>query len=238
MNTKRGSLACWFACLVACLAMTAIAAAQGAPPGLQEKAAAAKASAARNQQALRSYSWMAQTQVSFKGEVKNTKVESCRYGPDGKVQKTEVSAPPPPQQQKRGLRGKIVEKKTGEMKEEMESAAALIHQYVPPSPDKIQAAIGASKASLAQSGPGVVALTFKDYVKAGDSLTLTFESEVKALRQINVNTYLDDPGSPVTLQVDFQSLPDGTNYPAVEVFAIPASNLQVKIQNSNYQRVQ
>jgi len=60
-------------------------------------------------------------ELSLKGEVKNTTVNSCRYGPDGKVQKTTVVAPPPPEK-KRGLRGKIVEKKTGEMKAELEAA--------------------------------------------------------------------------------------------------------------------
>ncbi len=63
---------------------------------VQQKAAAAKEAAARNQQALRSYSWITKTELSVKGEVKNTKIESCKYGPDGKVQTTELTEPPPP----------------------------------------------------------------------------------------------------------------------------------------------
>ena len=62
-------------------------------------------------------------------------------------------------------------KKTGEMKEEIESAAALVHQYVPPSPDKIQVVMNAGTASVAQAGPGAVALKFPGYVKPGDSLS-------------------------------------------------------------------
>ena len=88
----------------------------------------------------------------MKGEVKNTKVDSCRYGPDGTVQKTPV-VEPPPQEQKRGLRGKIVANKTGEMKEELESAAALVQRYVPPSPDKMQAVMNAGTASLSRAAP-------------------------------------------------------------------------------------
>ena len=99
---------------------------------LQQKLAAAKEAAARNQQALRSYSWIEKTELLLKGEVKNTKVDSCRYGPDGTVQKTAVVEPPPPEK-KRGLKGKIVAKKTGEMKEELESAVALVQQYCRPS---------------------------------------------------------------------------------------------------------
>jgi hypothetical protein len=202
---------------------------------LQQKLAAAKQAAAQNQQALRSYTWLEKTELSYKGEVKNTKVESCRYGPDGKVQKTVIEAPPPAQE-KRGLRGKVIEKKTGEMKEELESASALVHRYVPPDPGLMQVVMGAGKASLAQQGPGAVALKFADYQKAGDALTLTFDPAVKAMRQIAVNTYLDDPASPVTLQVQMASLPDAS-YPGAVTLAIPASQIEVRITNTNYQKV-
>ena len=147
---------------------------------LQEKLAAGKQAAAQNQQALRSYAWLEKVELSLKGEVKATKVSSCRYGPDGKVQKTPVVEPPPPQKQ-RGLKGRVVAKKTGEMKEELESAAALVQQYVPPSPENIQVVMNAGTASLSQAGPGAVALKFPGYAKAGDALTLTFDTTVRTV---------------------------------------------------------
>ena len=82
----------------------------GQTPDLKTTLAAARQAAARNQQALRGYSWLEKTELSFKGEVKNTRVSTCRYGPDGKVQKTPLVEPPPPEQQ-RGLRGRIVARK-------------------------------------------------------------------------------------------------------------------------------
>jgi hypothetical protein len=221
--------------MLAALALSQPALAQ-APPALQEKLAAAKQAAAHNQQVLRGYTWIEKTELSFKGEVKNTKLESCRYGPDGKVQKTQISDPPPPPEKKRGLRGKIIEKKTGEMKEELEAAAALAHSYVPPDPALMQIVMGAGKASAAQQGPGAVALKFSDYQKAGDALTLTFDTAVKAMRGIDVATYLDDPSSPVTLQVQMAALPDAS-YPGSVTLAIPASQIEVRITNSNYQKV-
>ena len=203
---------------------------------LQQKLAAAKQSAAENQQALRSYTWIEKVELSLKGEVKNTTINSCRYGPDGKVQKTPIVEPPPPEK-KRGLRGKVVAKKTGEMKAELEASAALVHSYVPPDPGKMQVVLNAGAASAAQAGPGVVVLKFAGYEKAGDSLGLTFDSTVKALRQIEVATYLDDPKSPVTLRVGMQALPDGTHYPGSVALTIPASQIEVRITNSNYQRL-
>lgn len=203
---------------------------------LQQKLAAAKQSAAANQKALRSYTWMEKTEISLKGEVKSTKVDSCKYGPDGKVQKTPVVVPPPAEK-KRGLRGKVVAKKTGEMKEEMEAAVALIQQYVPPSPDLMQVVMNAGTASLGQAGPGFAALKFPGYVKQGDALTLTFESAVKTLHQIEVNTYLDEPENAVNLKVTMQAVPDGPSYPGIIVFSLPKSHIEVKVTKSNYQKL-
>jgi hypothetical protein len=205
-------------------------------PDLQQKAAAAKEAAARNQQALRSYSWVTKTELSLKGEVKNTKLESCQYGPDGKVQKTELSEPPPPPEKTRGLKGKMVAKKTGEMKKELEDSAALVHSYIPPAPEKIQAAIAAGKVTQSP-GAGAASIRFADYEKAGDSLTLTMDSESKSMRQIAVDSWLEKPDEKVTLAVTFQSLPDGTNYAAETVLSIPGNNIEVRIENSNYQKL-
>ena len=220
-------------------AAVALALAMGAPAGaqdLQQKLAAAKQNAAQNQQALRSYSWIEKVELSLKGEVKNTTVNSCRYGADGKVQKTAVVEPPPPEK-KRGLRGKVIEKKKGEMKAELEAATALVHQYVPPDPGLMQVVMNAGTASLAQAGPGVLVLKFPGYVKPGDALSLTFDSAVKSLRQLDVSTYLETPDSPVTLKVGMQALPDGTRYAGSVVLGMPARQIEVRITNSNYQKL-
>ena len=122
------------------------------------------------------------------------------------------------------------------MKKELEASAALVQQYVPPSPDKIQAVLAAGKVTISP-GAGAAALRFADYAKAGDSLTLTMDTEAKSLRQITVDTWLDKPENKVTLQVSFQSLPDGTNYAASTVLSILKDKLEVEIDNSNYQKV-
>jgi hypothetical protein len=217
----------------ACLALASIVGAQD----LQEKLAAAKQAAAQNQEALRSYTWVEKTELSFRGEVKNTKLSSCRYAPDGKVQKTPIGDPAPPPQKKRGLRGRVIERKKEEMKEDLQAATALVHQYVPPDPGLMQVVIGEGKASLTQKGPGGVALRFSDYLKAGDALTLTLDTGLKALRQMSVATYMDDPSSPVTLDVTLQSLSDGTSYPATVSLKIPSRQIAVRVANSKYRKL-
>jgi hypothetical protein len=228
--TNKGILS-GFLTLAGCLALAAVSAGQD----VQQKAAAAKEAAARNQQALRSYSWITKTELSLKGDVKNTKIESCQYGPDGKVVKTELSEPPAPQPKKRGLKGKVIAKKTGEMKKELEDSAALVHRYVPPAAEKIQAAIAAGRVTITPGAAAAVRIA--DYEKAGDSLTLTMDSQSKSIRQIAVDTWLEKPDKKVTLSVTFQSLPDGTNYAAETVLSIPGDKIEVRIENSNYQKV-
>lgn len=229
-------------CAVAGAALALAALSEAQDP--QQKIAAVKQAAAKNQQALRSYTWIEKTEIAMKGEVKNTKLESCRYGPDGKVQKTPLSEPEekqedtprgPKARMKAQAKSKVVEKKTGELKADMEAAGALVHQYLPPAPEKIQAAQAASKVTVTPGAATVV--TVADYLKAGDSLVLTLDPAAKALKQIAVDTWKDDPSDKVTLAVQMQSLPDGTDYPGSIVLGVPSSHIEVRITNSNYQKI-
>ncbi len=225
-----------FGLVLAGLVLTSMTVPRADAQDLQQRLAAAKQAAAANQMALRSYTWLEKTEISLKGEVKATTVDSCRYGPDGKVQKTPVVQPPPPQK-KRGLKGRIVANKTEEMKEEMAATAALIQRYVPPDPGLMQVVMNAGTASLAQAGPAAIALKFPGYAKAGDAVTFTFEKAVRTLRQIDVTTWLERPDKPVTLGVTMEALPDGTSHPASIVLRIADRKLEVRITRSNYQKL-
>ena len=77
----------------AAMALASIAAAQAPPP--QERVAALKESLARNQAALKRYSWVETTVISMKGEVKKQQQKQCSYGADGKVQKTPIGEQAP-----------------------------------------------------------------------------------------------------------------------------------------------
>jgi hypothetical protein len=222
--------------IVAGLALMGASARTADAQDLQQKLAAVKQSIAANQQALRSYTWLEKTELSLKGEVKATKVDSCRYGPDGKVQKTPVVQPPPPEK-KRGLRGKIAANKTEEMKEELQATVALIQRYVPPDSDQIQVVMNAGTASVSQAGPQLLAFNFPGYAKQGDALTITFDKAITALRQIDVKTWLEKPEEPAMLKVVMQSMPNGISFPGSIVLSIPASKLEVRITKSNYQKL-
>jgi hypothetical protein len=211
----------------------------------EDRSAAIKEALAKNQAALRQYTWIETTTISLKGEVKKKEQKQCSYGPDGKVQKVPIpgQAAPPQQAQEKGggrrggrLKKEIVENKVEELKEYMEQAAALVHQYVPPDPQKIQAAQGAGNVSVQPAG-GVTTLNVKSYVKPGDSLALGFDPAAKAMRSYAVQSYVEKPkDDDLTLTVKFNSLPDGTTYPETVVLDVTAKKVVVNITNSGYKK--
>ena len=203
----------------------------------QDKVAALKQSLGENQKRLRQYKWMETAVVSLKGEDKSTIQKLCFYGPDGKVQKQQITAPAQ-QESPGGMKGKIAAKKKGEMTEYMKQAAGLVHQYVPPDPQRIQAVKAAGGLSVSPTGPGASRLEFRNYLKSGDTLSLNLDTASNSIQAINVNSYLESQkDDPITMSVTFARLGDGVSYPANIVLDAPAKKVQVKIHNSNYEKV-
>jgi hypothetical protein len=198
---------------------------------LQERLSEFKASMAANQAQLKKYQWRQTTQISIKGDVKKEEQAQCRYGADGKLQKTPVGAPPEPKAPPRGLKGKVVAKKTEEMKDYTDRLKSLISHYVPPDPEKMKSTAQAGNAN-AGVAEGVATLTFNDYYKPGDKVAFAFDTTAKKLKSYNVNTYLDDPQKDVvTLTNHFASLPDGTNY--LQQTVVDATGKQIRITTIN-----
>ena len=201
----------------------------------QEKVAALKQSLAENQKRLHQYKWIETTAINMKGEEKSRVQKMCFYGSDGKVQKQQLTAPPPPQQGKRGLKGKIAAEKKGEITEYMQQAAALVHQYVPPDPQRIQAVAAAGGVSVSPAGPGAARLEFRDYLKPGDNLSINLNTASNSIQAMNVKSYLKSQQDPVALNVTFGQLDTGVSHPAKIVLDAPAKQIQVVVENSNYE---
>ena len=204
-------------------------------PELQEKIAAVKQAAAENKQKLRQYQWIETTQLTLKGDAKPPTKNSCLYGPDGKVQKTMIGPPPEPPSGGR-VKQKIIAKKKAEMKDYMQDVKVVLGMYVPPDPQRMQAAYEAGKVSF-NPVPPAVNLIFTDYAQPGDKMTLAFDTATKKITGLNINTYMGKEKDVVTLQVQMSSLPDGTSYESQTVLNATAKELVVTTTNSNYQKL-
>ncbi len=225
--------------LLAGLSITAFAQmGGGSNPELQQKLAALKQSAAENKQRLHHYQWVETQQITLKGEQKPQRVFQCSYGPNGQVQKIPMGEQQQ-QPEKKGIRGRIVEKKTDEMKDYMQQVQSLLSMYVPPNPQLIQQTMVHHNVSIDKTmGSNLTQLVFKNYAKPGDQMTVGFDTAAKKIATINVNTYMDDPKDAVSLAVQMASLPDGTNYAQQTVLNATAKQIQVTTTNSNYAKLQ
>jgi hypothetical protein len=194
-----------------------------------------KQAIAANAQKLHQYQWIETTQVTLNGEQKPSTQNSCQYGPDGTVQKTPIGSPPPQPSGGPFMR-RIIERKEAEMKQYMGEVKGVLNQYLPPDPQKMEQAKQAGNLSV-NLVPGAANLNFKNYVQQGDQMTVTFDTVVRKVSSVNINTYMGDSQDAVTLLVQMASLPDGTNYAQQTTLNATAKQLVVITNNSNYQKL-
>ena len=214
--------------VLALAASTAVAQDSGMQQQIQQSIAA-------NQQRLAHYTWQEQQTVSLKGEVKSQTLYQVQMGPNGRPQKTQLSAPPPPSEGRR-MKERIIEKKEGELKDYAQQISALVHSYVPPNPQKMQQAFQQGSGSLSRAGAGTVQLAFPNYNMQGDSMKLIINTADKGIQSVDVSSYLNnDPKDAVTFTAQFSKLPDGTNYMSSATVNGEKEHLTIQIQNMNYQ---
>jgi hypothetical protein len=216
--------------------LVALVVPQGLFAQTPDKLAALKQSLAANATQLKQYKWVETTVISMKGEEKSRVQKQCFYGPDGKIQKQQLSAPPE-ESAPGGMKGKIAAKKKAEISAKMKDAAALVQSYVPPDPKRIQAVKNAGNLAVSPTGPNSARLDLRGYAKPGDNLSIGIDTARNALLTVGVQSYLESEKDAVTLDVTFATLRDGVSYPGSVVLNVPGEKIQVVIQNSGYQRL-
>ena len=197
-----------------------------------------------SQAQVRSYEWVETTVVSKNGEEKSSKQKRCYYGADGKLQKVVTGFEffrgrgPPGILPLGRIAKRIEEHKKEEMTEYMKSAAELVHSYIPPLPGLIQQSVVGGRMNMQMIDPGRrVRLTFGDYLKPGDSLSVDIELPTNRLLGMAVSSYLDGSDDPVALNVTMSVLPDGTIYAAQSILNASAKGISVSVENTGYRRI-
>jgi hypothetical protein len=224
---------------LAAVISTAVLASTPAPaqnPQMVDKLMAIKQAQETNKQKLAQYTWTEVETISIKGNVKDTKTFQVQMV-NGQQQKTLVN------DQKAssggGREGRVkehaVEKKTEEYEEYGQQISALAKQYTTPNPEALMQAKQAGNISI-QPGGGTVSLVIKNYVKQGDSMTMTVSEQTHSPVSVQVNSYLSDPKDAVTISAQFAQLPDGTNHVATTAINGVSKQLGINEQNSNYQK--
>jgi hypothetical protein len=225
---------CALAAVLLTSARTALA--QAPQLSIPDRVAALKTTLAASQANLRRYEWIETTVVSLNGEEKSRKQQRCYYGADGALQKVMIDASPAPAT-KPGLRGRMIANKTAELTNYMKYAISLVKSYVPPDPAKIQAVKDAGKVSIAVLEPGKRAnISFRDYQKTGDKLTVEIDLVDNRVLAVTVSTYLDSATDVVTLNARMGQLNDGTSYTSDVTLNAQVKKLTVTVQNTGYRK--
>ena len=204
---------------------------------MEQKLMAIKQAQDANKAKLATYTWTETETISIKGSTKDTKTYQVQMV-NGKQQKTLVN------DQKAtsggGREGRVkehaIEKKTEEYQEYGQQISALAKQYTTPNPEALMQAKQAGNISL-QPGGGTVSLVIKNYIKQGDSMTMTINEQTHSPASVQVNSYLSDPKDAVTISAQFGQLPDGTNHVTTAMINGVSKQLGITDQNSNYQKM-
>lgn len=200
---------------------------------LQQKVAAVEASVYKNKQMLGRYTWQQQETVSVRGDVKKTALYQVRLGPDGKPVKTVINQSQPQDQRKFGIRHRI----TQDYIEYAQQIASLAAGYAQLQPGRLRQLYAQGDVSLKSGGtPGLDSIVVSNYVKPGDSVTLTFNRAQKAVVAMGIRSYLSGPSDVVTIAAQFAKLPDGTSHVSTITVNGESKSLTVQDVNLNYRK--
>ena len=196
-----------------------------------DSVATLKQSLTANQKRLMQYQWIETTTVKLNNQQKSRTQKACRYDPNGQLLKqdltthTEQSSP-------RGLTGRNAATRKEELTDYMQRAVLMVKEYVPPDIQRIDNAKAAGM--MAKPTANGVQLWMGNYLKPGD--TVGIEMKGDAIDRIHVDTYLDSKDDKVTLDANFTSLPDGTNYASQIGLVAAKKGVLVMVENSDYQK--
>jgi hypothetical protein len=194
----------------------------------------------QNAEELKHYSYKRRTEIQVKDKSLGARVDLVRFV-NGKTETIPIETPPRPEQSggRRGLRGKIIEKrveqKKDEMKEERERLEELLHSYTSPGSDSMRTIF--AKAALSRRGPDPdadVEIVAKGIMKSSDSFTLVWSAVNH--RPVSIDIRADLDGKPVQLTLEYAALRDGPFYVAHTRIAMPKKETVIRIDNFDYSR--
>ncbi|HKW15429.1 MAG TPA: hypothetical protein VJS69_13155 [Candidatus Krumholzibacteria bacterium] len=203
-------------------------------PGTMEAAAAASTKVIQtlqNAKAIKAYQWTETMVVMVEGKEKDTVVNTCSYNDAGGVARTAVDAKKS-EQVAGGTPGTSVE-----IDSYVKASVGVMRQYVRPDPLKLQQCQDATRISVAMEDGGKhEKLTYRDYMKKGDNLTLVVDPATSQIISLTASTYMTNPGDRADIHTEMSQMPDGTAYPSHIKFDTPGRQMGMVVTNTNFQK--
>jgi hypothetical protein len=202
----------------------------------QQQQAALMAGMAENASHLKQYTFKQRTETYHKGELKNAKVDEVHYNAAGErvgipLDDKRVDSEPRRRGPGSRLIAKKIEQEQGKMKDYIERLMSLTSRYLASNPAKLQAAIADAEITTG-GGSNQVRIRMRNYVKNGDSMTMSFDPVTGRPTITEVNTSLDE--SPVTISLAFDQIRNGPSYPGKMVLKSQAKELELRVLTYDY----
>ena len=181
---------------------------------------------------MRQYSWTSRTEVIDQGQVKDLRIDTVNYGPDGQLQRSTMndqSAPLP----MGFLIRRIAEIERQKVEQYLGGLRGLLEQYTLPTAGNVQDFMNRAKAT-GPDASGLFEMTGQNVVSPGDTFTLFVDPATRHPRKVQVSTTFQ--GDPVSLTATFKTLPTGLNHVAYAEVTVPAKQLSIQVQNFDYNR--
>ena len=210
--------------------------AQAPDPHLISEVSAVRAELERNLAALEKYTWNSVIDVSVKGEVKSSNTYKCGYDQNGKFTRT-LAETGKEMEVANGVSKRPRVRSKAETQDYIERAMTRIYKYMPPDPEQINFLLKSGNASLGTSQGSTSEVRFKNYFDDGDVLVFTYDSASKSLLRIHVASTLGTPKDPVTMDAEFEALPEGIRHVSSVNLNAPAKKVQIKLRNVVYVKV-
>jgi hypothetical protein len=202
----------------------------------QQQGTALMTTMAANAQQLRQYTFKQRTEMYHKGELKNVRLDEIHYSASGErvsiplnEQRAQSDVP------RHGPGHRIIAKKMAEEKEKMKEYVdrliSLASRYLGGDPSKLQAALATAEVTTG-GGSNQVRFRIRDYVKPGDTMTMSFDSATKRPTTTEIDTSLD--GAPVTITSASDQIREGPSYPAKTVLKSDERQLEIRLLTYDY----
>ena len=134
------------------------------------------------------------------------------------------------------MKQRVIENKKEEFAEEMKSLAQLVGSYAHIPQDKLAAF--AQNATIGK-GEGAEADTVQirgaNVLVDGDGMSIWIDSASHMMRRVEIATLHDK--KPVTLVCEYVTLDNGPTYQARAVLAYPEKQVELTVENFEYQHV-
>jgi hypothetical protein len=216
----------WLAAIAAVAMIAGTAALAQVPPDLGKMGAQMR----RNQEEIRQYSWDMKLTFLINDQLRRSDTYTVRYVMGGQVEKMQINSEVA-EGKVRGPDGKKLKK------DELEVA----RQFVIDVKNQLDGYLNplfaekAVKTATARTENGKLILNSSDVVTTGDSVLITINQATQRPLTAEIRTTIE--GTPVALDVTFDSIEYGPNYPSKSITTSQWQGMKLTIvtETSNYQ---